>query len=267
MIEKKFLAVVLLLLFILPVAAAQAEFDDGVKLKTRSLIIIIITSIVVTDLVILAIISRRKLRNHKRLLFLLIIVPVIAATLYTAGTTVYLNQISLTKGPVHWHADFEVWNCGKKVDVRNPQGLSNRVGTPVFHEHNDFRIHVEGVVVKTEDVSLGNFFNVIGGRLTPDVLQVPTHEDLVSLHNGDLCNGKAAKIQVFAYKITNPGQHGQWTYTQEKIVDYAAYVLSPYSLVPPGDCLIIEFDQEKETTDKICTTYPAAINQGELHGR
>ncbi|MEK6939790.1 MAG: hypothetical protein AABX31_03610 [Nanoarchaeota archaeon] len=236
-------------------------------MKNRSMVVIVVTSIIVTDLVILAIISKRKLNNHKKLLFSLMVIPIIAATLYTAGTTIYLNHISATKGPVHWHADFEVWNCGKKLDVINPNGLSNRIGTPVFHEHNDFRIHIEGVVIKTEDVALDNFVNVIGGALSEESLGVPTNEGIVLLRNGDLCSGKPGKVQVFVYTVANPQESGKWIYTQEKIEDYANYVLAPYSHVPPGDCIIVEFDREKERTDKICTTYQVALDQGELHGR
>jgi len=268
-IGTRLLGVILLLVVILPLAIAHDEsprYDDGVKLKNQAMSVIIITSILVTAVVILAIISKRRFRNHKKMLFLLMLIPVIIATLYTAGATIYLNQISVTKGPVHWHADFEIWNCGEKVDLVDPQGLSNRVGTPVLHEHNDFRIHVEGVVVNFADVSLKNFLNVIGGTLTHDSLGVPTNNGNILLHNGELCKGKSGKVQVFIYKIVNPKEQGNWIYTQEKIEDAENYVLSPYSQVPAGDCIIIEFDQEKEKTDKICTTYQAALNQGELNG-
>jgi len=258
---------VVALLCIIPLSLAYNgnPFDDGVMLKARAMSVIMVSSILVTAVVILAIISR-KLGNHKQMLFLLMLIPVVIATLYTAGTTIYLNQISVTRGPVHWHADLEVWNCGEKVNLIDPQGLSNRIGTPVFHEHDDFRIHVEGVVVKTEDVSLGNFFNVVGGTLTQDALQVPTNEGMMLSNDGDLCDGKPGKIQVFAYKIDNPEEQGSWIFTQQKIEDHSSYLLSPYSIVPPGDCIIIEFDQEKEKTDKICTTYQVAIDQGEVDG-
>ena len=244
-----------------------SQLDDGVKLKNQALSVVMITSILITALVILAIISKRKLHNHKSMLFLLIVIPIIAATLYTAGTTIYLNRISATNGPVHWHADLEIWDCGTKIDLLNPQGLSNRVGTPVFHEHNDFRIHVEGAVVKKKDISLGNFFNVVGGVLTGGSLEIPTNGGITSLQEGDLCNGKPGKVQVFVYKVVNPKERGNWIYTQEKIENFADYVLSSYSMAPPGDCIIIEFDSEKEKTDKICATYEAAVNRGELHGR
>ncbi len=264
----KFL-VVMILVLLTPLAIAHdetSELDDGIKLKTQAMSVIMVTSILVTALVILAIISKRKFHNHKKMLFLLMIIPVIAATVYTAGITIYLNQISLTNGPVHWHADFEVWNCGRKMDLLNPNGLSNRIGTPVFHEHNDFRIHVEGVVVNRKDVSLTNFFNVVGGVLTPESIAVPTNDEIVLLRNGEACNEKPGKVQVFVYKVVNPEEAGKWIYQQEKIENFADYVLSPYSIVPPGDCIIIEFDLEKEKTDKICTTYEAAVNIGELHG-
>jgi hypothetical protein len=263
------LVVLILVSVVIPLVAAHEDESDsekGVELKTRAMSVIMISSILVTALVILAIISKERFHNHKKMLFSLMVIPIVAATFYAAGTTIYLNQISLTKGPVHWHADFEVWNCGKKLELINPQEFSNRVGTPVFHEHNDFRIHVEGVVVEEEDISLGNFLRVIGGSLTADTLAVPTPEEMMVMHDGDACNGQPGKIQAFLYRVVNPEAQGQWIYAQEKIENITGYVVAPYSYVPPGDCLIIEFYQEKEKTDKICASYAAAIQRGELHG-
>lgn len=244
---------------------AHDDVDEGVKLKSRAMSVIIISSILVTALVILAIISKQKLRNHKKMLFSLMLIPIIVATIYTAGTTIYLNHISVTSGPVHWHADFEIWNCGEKLDVLDPHGLSNRIGTPVFHHHNDLRMHVEGVVLDLADVTLKHFFEVLRGNLDEISLTVLTDKGLVRMQEGDLCHGSAGKVQIFVYETTNPEEQENWIYAQRKIDDIF-YVLSPYSQVPPGDCIIIEFDQEKEKTDKICTTYQAAIEQGELHG-
>ena len=246
-------------------AHEDASEADEAQLKARVMSVVIISSILVTAAVILSIIFR-KISNHKTMLFLLIIIPVLVTTLYTVGSTIYLNQISVTKGPVHWHADFEIWNCGEKIDLIDSQGLSNRVGTPVFHEHDDSRVHIEGVVVNNEEISLGNFFNIVGGSLTKHILRVRTNQEILSLHNGDLCNGEPGKIQVFLYKVVNPEEQGNWSYVQEKVEDYVPYALSPYLLVPPGDCIIVEFDLEKEKTDKICTSYEAAITKGELHG-
>lgn len=241
--------------------------DKGVQLKNRALSVIMVVGVIVSALVVLAIVEQRKLHNRKALYFLAIALPVIFATLFTAGTTIYLNKISATKGPVHWHADYEIWNCGEKVELIDPTGLSNRVGTPVFHEHNDNRIHVEGVVLHPEDAALEMFFHFVGGTLTAEELSVPTNEGTVSAKNGDLCNGKEARLQVFVYKVLNHKETGNWGYTQKKVDHFTEYVLSPYSQIPPGDCIIIEFGQEKEKTDKICTTYKAAEQRGELRGR
>ena len=95
---------------------------------------------------------------------------------------------------------------------------------------------------------------------------MPTDEGMLEMRNGESCNGREGKLQVFLYKVTNPDSSKKWIYRQEKLQDFDEYVLSPYSNVPPGDCIIIEFDSEKESTDKICASYTAAISRGELSG-
>jgi len=71
-------------------------------------------------------------------------------------------------------------------------------------------------------------------------------------------------LQAFLYRIVNayPNQKKGFLYEQVKLENFADYVLSPYVNVPPGDCIIIEFDEEKDTTDKICETYSASIQKG-----
>ena len=166
---------------------------------------------------------------------------------------------SVTDGPVHFHADFQIWNCGKEVDLINPTGWDNKVGTPLLHEHNDNRIHVEGPVLDYKDISLGNFFKVVGGFLTDTVLNVPTNSGVVTMQSGNMCDGEVGFLQVFVYRTTDK------TFSQEKITDGANYVLSSHSSIPPGDCIIIEFDKEKVQTDRICTFYQIAKEKGEIH--
>lgn len=197
-------------------------------------------------------------RTEKKVVFLLIAAPVAISTLYLSGHTVYLNLISESRGPVHWHADYEVWVCDKKLDLMDPTGFENRVGSPVLHEHNDNRIHAEGVLVKISDASLEEYFEVISGELHEDELSYPTNSGTISVKNGDLCSGKPGKLQAFVYKTLGK------RYQQEKLADFPQYVLSPYSQVPPGDCIIIEFGEEKTRTDKVCSTYVAAINKGDI---
>lgn len=260
-----FLILLILILFSLPLFIYAHGEEDETKntesLITKSaLISIILAGIISGVVVILAISIKKKTKILKLFLFFGIIIPIILATLYSAGSTIYLNFISVTKGPIHWHADYEIWACGQMLELIDPTGISNRIGTPVFHEHNDNRIHVEGVVLNPEDVELGKFFKFVGGQLHKEHFMLPTNNGVVEKNNGDTCNGKNGKIQVFVYKTKNG------RYTQEKIEDFEEYVLSPYPNIPPGDCIIIEFDEEKPKTEHICTTYRIAIQRGELSG-
>lgn len=194
----------------------------------------------------------------KWLLFSSIILIISLNTLYLAGGTIYKNVRSETRGPVHWHGDIEIWNCGKEVDLVDPTGWSNKIGTPVFHEHNDKRIHVEGVVLHKGDVSLGQFFKVIGGNLNTTNLTAPLNDGDLNLNNGDLCNGEAGMVQAFVYQTKGS------TFSQQRLTNPEDYILSGESGIPPGDCIIIEFDTPKEKTDKLCQSYKVQQQLGKI---
>jgi len=236
-------------------------------LTTNSLRYISGAAIIVCLLIFVSLFCQKNKQN-KWILFLGIVIPVVLSTVYAASVTVYLNMISETRGPVHWHADFEIWNCGKKVDIIDPTGLSNRMGTPLFHEHDDDRIHIEGVIVEKDDVNLAEFFHVIDGVLTEHSLQVPTDHGSVLLRDGDMCNGDEGFLQVFLYRVLNPDapQETGFMYEQVKLDDFSTYIVAPHAYVPPGDCLIIELGPEKNHTEKICETYEVAIQKGDLIG-
>jgi len=194
-------------------------------------------------------------------LFLAIAAVVIAVTAYVAGSTIYLNIVSETGGPVHWHADFEIWNCGSHVDLVDPSGFSNKVGSAVMHEHGDSRMHVEGVIVDYTDASVGKFIAAIGGELRSGWLRVPTTSGEVTMMDGDTCGNGKGKLQVFVWKTSNGRA------VQERITGYSDYVISPHGQVPPGDCIILEFDSgQKESTERMCESYEAAIKRGALNG-
>ena len=61
------------------------------------------------------------------------------------------------------------------------------------------------------------------------------------------------EMQVFAYRV-NPDN----TYSQTKLADPATYVMAPESQVPPGDCIIFEFDTPKPRTNKLCRSFKVA---------
>lgn len=183
---------------------------------------------------------------HKKTVFVFVGLLVIFVTLYAGATTVYLNLISESGGPVHWHADFEVWVCGGKItNLVETIGLESYVGTPVLHHHNDYRMHVEGLVVKKSDVSLQNFFSAIGGTLEHDSIEIPLRDkSLLKKQNGDLCNGKPGKLQLFV-------KNGQTSNEFVLAPELQEYVLSPYyetvaTGVGEGDLLKIVFDAEGE---------------------
>jgi len=244
----------------------EQKADISEQLKSSSTTYIFIASIIAVILVLFSIYEKDKSEKMKMFLFLGIAIPIIIATAYSAGSTIYLNLISEAKGPVHWHADYEIWDCGRKIDLIRPEGISNRVGSAVFHEHNDNRIHVEGVVVDKAEVDLHNFFATVGGMLSKSTLYLPTDNGFAEIKNGGICSDKEGKIQVFLYKVKNPDDAKNWVYEQQKFEDFENYVLDPYSNVPPGDCIIIEFDIEKERTEHICETYKSAMLRGELSG-
>lgn len=229
--------------------------------------IVYIASLVSGLAIIIALMTIHGLSNQgKKIIFVVIAVPIAIATLYLAGTTVYLNMVSETGGPVHWHADYEIWACGQQYELLDPTGFDNKIGSPIFHEHNDNRIHAEGVLFKKSDARLGKFFTEVGGKLAKSELILPTEDGLKTWKNGEQCDGKPAKLQVFVYKIVNanPSQKSDFLYKQTKVDNFDDYVLSEYANVPPGDCIIIEFDQEKTKTDKLCSTYELAIEKGEM---
>lgn len=271
-------------------------------------------SILIGVLLAVALLKKEPNEATKQFLFWGMVIPIIFVTLFLAVETVLKNEQSVTGGPVHWHADYDIYVCGQeklgqtsrapyqfiphlsenpvafspfrrvltlqrdagfiprafahegeeeeqKLDVKDPTGFTNRIGPSDFHEHGDNRIHVEGVVEHLEDVSLGKFFEAIGGELTPTSMRLPTNHGEVIVKNGMECpGGQPGTWQVFVYK-TREGD----IVTQEKLANFVDYVLSPYSTIPPGDCIILEFDSEtKNRTEKICPFYQIAIEKGEL---
>lgn len=197
----------------------------------------------------------------KKMLFISILAVVVSITIFLAGSTIYLNIVSFSRGPVHYHADFEIWDCGKEINLKDPKGISNKIGTVTLHEHNDKRIHLEGVVIDNKSASLGRFFEVLGGYITSTSLSIPTNNGQIKLRSEYMCKDGAVKmLQVFVYRIENG------IYYQTKIEDPKDYVISPFTNIPPGDCIIIEFDSFKNKTDKLCRSYKVAEVLGKIKG-
>ncbi len=165
----------------------------------------------------------------KTLAFVVISVPILLATAYFVAATAYLDYRSWSGGPVHWHADYEIWACGQEYVLAHSRGLDNKVGTPLVHTHDDERIHVEGVLLSPEQASLGNYFSEVGGQFNGTTLTLPTDNGTVTWQDGDACDGRAARWYVFVDGRLMP--------------DASSYRISPYTLVPPGDQIKFVFTQ------------------------
>jgi len=265
---------------------ASGDLEDSVN--RLSLTVVTVASILLILLVVRALkVVKHKKKHLKTPVFIAILVVVVGTTLTISGSTVYLNIASATGGPVHWHADIEFWACGNELELRNPTGLlSNKIGTATLHEHNDKRIHLEGVPVSLpEDASLGKFMHVIGGEVTNDSLTIPLNDDklfetdkgeedgdgsgapspelinpylhttkegkIATFTSQDKCGDQPAAPQVFVYNFDKETK----TYTQTRLTDPANYAITGAGEVPPGDCIIFEFDAPKGRTDKLCRQY------------
>lgn len=243
------------------VKSIQPALDEVIR--SNSIKFSLIASGVILLLTVVSLIIRQKNEILKYILFIGFIVVILANSIYLVGSTLYLNRVSKTGGPIHWHADFEIYNCGKKVEIKNPEGFSNKVGTEVVHEHNDNRIHIEGVILDQHDTSIGHFIEQLGGQLHEDHMAIPAQGGLLEVNNGQICkDGQAGMLQVFVYQTHDK------TFSQQKLISSPQdYTISPFGQVPPGDCIIIEYGPEKKKTDKLCNFYKIAVEKGELSER
>ncbi len=160
--------------------------------------VVLISSVIVAFFVVISLVFKKSLLDkHKKIIFALIALPIAFATLYLIGVTLALNAVSATGGPVHWHADNEVWGCGEKNHFIHSTGWENKVGEPLMHLHDDDRIHIEGVVIKMQDVELGEFFHSVEGSFNSDSITMPTTKGIKKWSNNDLCNDKTAWLYMF----------------------------------------------------------------------
>ena len=248
--------------------ANELEFDEPESANgffDNFLPIYVLTAVFIFSAIpfLILVISKRK-RSKQHIYFWIIIYFVCAITLVIIFDTINLTINSETKGPVHWHADFQIWKCGEKLDLVDPEGIANRVGSRLFHEHGDGRMHVEGIIKNIKEVDLHNFFNFIGGSLSETSFNVPTNDGVVEAEDGGLCDGENGEVQIFSYIVTNSHARQREGFLVEQLKVNGDYILSPYQDVPSGDCIIVEFDKRKEKTDKICDTYRLAIEQGKM---
>ncbi len=243
------------------------ELQLAQTFKNNSYNVVGVTAIVLIILILYAIFAKPRKEKTKKILFWSIATVSMASILFLAGSTVYLNMVSPNGGPVHWHADFEIWNCGEKLDLIDPTGLDNRVGTWEVHEHNDDRMHVEGTIVDMGEASFHHFFETTGSVLDETEMTYPATQGNIFMPVKGTCDGQPAELQGYLVHVIDPQNAKNWHYTQEKIAYPFEKIMAPYSNVPPGDCLIVEYGPVSATTTHVCASYRAAEYRGELDGR
>jgi len=274
----------------------QAVEDLEHTIANFSMNAVVFGSVVLFVLLVLAALTRDHIPKLKMPLFVGIVLTVVSVSLAIIGGTIYLNVNSESGGPIHRHADFELWACGQELELRDPIGaLSNKIGTPTLHEHNDKRIHLEGVLVEKRDASVGKFFHVLDGGITNNAMRIPLNGDgpyfddeeadyevdratrdyvaqnyidsgrdgdSATFVDGQTCaDGTIADVQMFAYEVLRDEtgnyvvEDGKTVFVQRKIDDPVNFIINSESIVPPGDCLIFEFDKTKPETDKLCRQF------------
>ena len=160
--------------------------------------------------------------KHYKYIFLAIVIPVIVVSGYIAIHTIGKNLVSDTKGPVHWHADYQIWVCGEQLDLIDPVFPSNKIGSPLFHEHNDDRIHIEGTVISYKDITLKKYFEVIGGKLADgefafrNIEKETGNEVTTTVRDGYPCVTGTYQNEPSYLKICKSWINKDWTYDNYK---------------------------------------------------
>ncbi len=232
----------------------------------------------------IAVLARNSSEKFKFILFTMMATVMAGSTLMLATSSIYLNTNSDSNGLTKRQAGIEFWVCGNEINLIDPSGISNKVGSSTLYEQNDKLVYVEGVVVNENiDGTLGKFMHEVGGAVLGDALIIPVNPDgsifatdtdsngpanpysseaekfltlsgnsrYVKTLNGQFCGTQAGEVQIFVYNFDEDAN----TYEQTKIERPQEYVFADEKSVPPGDCVIVEFDTQKEQTDKLCYEY------------
>lgn len=230
---------------------------------------------IILTLIIFALIFENRTSKLQTPIFTAIIVATIATSGIIMACSLYLAKSSAVGGTVAWQADFQIWACGNRIELRDPQSLySNKIGSPTLHEHNDGKMHFEGTPIELpEDFSLGKFMSVIGGKITGTALDVPLNDSgyfingfapapelaagfvhaepagkIAMFSSGEVCGSQPAAVQAFVYRYNSQTAK----YSQTKLANLANYEPTHANQNQKPDCVIIEFSPQKDRTSYIC---------------
>lgn len=125
--------------------------------------------------------------------------------------------------------------------------ISDRTGATRYHEHDDGRIHLEGIFKEREDATLAAFFETFGGELSTTDLAFPTNNGWVNrTEDGNQSlkiivkrgllreRGWCALSNKVAENQTCTSQNGDYAYGPSE------YVISPYKKNKPTNNVLLD---------------------------
>jgi hypothetical protein len=195
------------------------------------------------------------------------LIAILVPTLYTAGAFVHESQTSWSGGEIHWHADFEVLveQDGElqRLELVDPGNfceetrhessymcsVNDRVGSTEYHEHNDNRIHLEGVFKEREDASLASFFDQFNGELTNNKLVYPTNNGTVEVeedanHTVKILVNKGVGDRYWC-AVDNAVDSEDRCSSHSRVANNPTdYIISPYSRGANLDHIFIVYDSK-----------------------
>lgn len=165
-------------------------------------------------------------QGNKNLLWIVITIIVFVA-FGTGVGWLYMNKPeAYTDREVHWHALVNTTICGENKDF--PKREKGAIVHGLLHTHDDNTIHIEGKIMKKEDIMLGKFF---------DAIEVEFDKDkIMGVKNGDLCNGKPGKLKMYV--------------NDQPRDDFRDYILFA-TQDPRKQVIKLVFEQEKSDSSEI----------------
>lgn len=110
-----------------------------------------------------------------------------------------LPEKPYTAGPVHWHAKINVEICGQARELPETKTLTahgkSAVGIGLLHHHHDGTAHIEGRILRPEEISLGAFFDAIDGKFS--------ETEIFDKKNGDACKDKPGSVKLYVSGVEN----------------------------------------------------------------
>ncbi len=131
--------------------------------------------------------EKQRKKKTKNFIILIVVFAVFILFLYYVKNNYYVST-PYTSSEVHWHTSIDLFVCGEKRDDLNKLGKVQHVGGSLLHTHGDGIAHIEGRILKQEDITLGKFFDNVGLKFSDS--------QILDKKNGDSCNENPGKVKM-----------------------------------------------------------------------